>query len=86
MRRRVVVGKLGTPDGSIELENAVRGRADTGFGVGDRRELRQANASARKRGEKVVRRPTAFSIFCTRATSLSGERKRNSRPPDCCGQ
>jgi D-beta-D-heptose 7-phosphate kinase/D-beta-D-heptose 1-phosphate adenosyltransferase len=29
----VVVGKLGTPVSPIELENAVRGRAETGFGV-----------------------------------------------------
>ena len=50
-----MVGKLGTSTVSpIELENAVRGRADTGFGVMSESELKQAVASARKRGEKVV--------------------------------
>ena len=37
----VVVGKLGTSTVSpIELENAVRGRADTGFGVMTEEELK----------------------------------------------
>lgn len=49
----VVVGKLGTSTVSpIELENAVRGRADTGFGVMSEDELKVAVAAARKRGEK----------------------------------
>lgn len=49
----VVVGKLGTSTVSpIELENAVRGRADTGFGVMTEEELKLAVAAARKRGEK----------------------------------
>ena len=49
----VVVGKLGTSTVSpIELENAVRGRADTGFGVMTEDELKVAVAAARKRGEK----------------------------------
>ncbi|MDU5909926.1 MAG: bifunctional D-glycero-beta-D-manno-heptose-7-phosphate kinase/D-glycero-beta-D-manno-heptose 1-phosphate adenylyltransferase HldE [Escherichia coli] len=47
----VVVGKLGTSTVSpIELENAVRGRADTGFGVMTEEELKLAVAAARKRG------------------------------------
>ena len=50
----VVVGKLGTSTVSpIELENAVRGRAETGFGVMTEAQLKTAVAQARQRGEKV---------------------------------
>ena len=60
----VVVGKLGTSTVSpIELENAVRGRADTGFGVMTEEELKLAVAAARKRGEKVVMTNGVFDIL-----------------------
>ena len=60
----VVVGKLGTSTVSpIELENAVRGRADTGFGVMSEAELKQAVAAARQRGEKVVMTNGVFDIL-----------------------
>lgn len=49
----VVVGKLDTSTVSpIELENAVRGRAETGFGVMTEAQLKHAVAQARQRGEK----------------------------------
>ncbi len=63
----VVVGKLGTSTVSpIELENAVRGRSETGFGVMSEEELKLAVAAARKRGEKVVMTNGVFDIY-TRA-------------------
>lgn len=60
----VVVGKLGASTVSpVELENAVRGRADTGFGVMTEEELLQAVSAARKRGEKVVMTNGVFDIL-----------------------
>lgn len=60
----VVVGKLGTSTVSpIELENAIRGRAETGFGVMTESELKQAVALARQRGEKVVMTNGIFDIL-----------------------
>jgi hypothetical protein len=60
----VVVGKLGTSTVSpVELENAVRGRAETGFGVMTEDELKDAVAAARKRGEKVVIPGLQESLF-----------------------
>lgn len=48
-----MVGKLGTSTVSpIELENAVRGRADTGFGVMTEEELKLAVAAARVNAAK----------------------------------
>ncbi|WMQ74547.1 MAG: Bifunctional protein HldE [Sodalis sp.] len=62
----VVVGKLGTSTVSpIELENAIRGRAETGFGVMTESELRKAVALARQRGEKVVMTNGIFDILHT---------------------
>ena len=77
----VVVGKLGTSTVSpIELENAVRGRADTGFGVMTEEELRQAVASARKRGEKVVMTNGVFDILHAGHVSyLANARKLGDR-------
>ncbi|STM36957.1 bifunctional protein HldE [includes: D-beta-D-heptose 7-phosphate kinase; D-beta-D-heptose 1-phosphate adenosyltransferase] [Escherichia coli] len=70
----VVVGKLGTSTVSpIELENAVRGRADTGFGVMTEEELKLAVAAARKRGEKVVMTNGVFGHPARRARLLSGK-------------
>ena len=60
----VVVGKLGTSTVSpIELENAIRGRADNGFGVMDEKQLKQAVANARLRGERVVMTNGCFDIL-----------------------
>lgn len=60
----VVVGKLGTSVVTpVELENAVRGRADTGFGVMSEADLKVAVAAARKRGEKVVMTNGVFDIL-----------------------
>lgn len=77
----VVVGKLGTSTVSpIELENAVRGRADTGFGVMTEAELKQAVASARKRGEKVVMTNGVFDILHAGHVSyLANARKLGDR-------
>ncbi|TKI04906.1 bifunctional D-glycero-beta-D-manno-heptose-7-phosphate kinase/D-glycero-beta-D-manno-heptose 1-phosphate adenylyltransferase HldE [Martelella alba] len=60
----VVVGKLGTSTVSpVELENAIRGRADTGFGVMTEADLAQAVAQARRRGEKIVMTNGIFDIL-----------------------
>ncbi|HDL6854854.1 TPA: bifunctional D-glycero-beta-D-manno-heptose-7-phosphate kinase/D-glycero-beta-D-manno-heptose 1-phosphate adenylyltransferase HldE [Yersinia enterocolitica] len=60
----VVVGKLGTSTVSpIELENAIRGRAETGFGVMDEQQLKKAVTQARQRGEKVVMTNGIFDIL-----------------------
>jgi D-beta-D-heptose 7-phosphate kinase/D-beta-D-heptose 1-phosphate adenosyltransferase len=77
----VVVGKLGTSTVSpIELENAVRGRAETGFGVMSEEELKQAVAAARKRGEKVVMTNGVFDILHAGHVSyLANARKLGDR-------
>ena len=77
----VVVGKLGTSTVSpVELENAVRGRAETGFGVMDEAELQQAVAAARKRGEKVVMTNGVFDILHAGHVSyLANARKLGDR-------
>jgi D-beta-D-heptose 7-phosphate kinase/D-beta-D-heptose 1-phosphate adenosyltransferase len=55
---------LGTSTVSpIELENAIRGRAETGFGVMTESELKQAVVLARQRGEKVVMTNGIFDIL-----------------------
>ncbi|OZT19332.1 bifunctional heptose 7-phosphate kinase/heptose 1-phosphate adenyltransferase, partial [Salmonella enterica subsp. enterica serovar Heidelberg] len=77
----VVVGKLGTSTVSpIELENAVRGRADTGFGVMTEEELRRGVASARKRGEKVVMTNGVCDILhAGHVSDLASARKQGDR-------
>lgn len=77
----VVVGKLGTSTVSpVELENAVRGRADTGFGVMNESRLKQAVADARKRGEKVVMTNGVFDILHAGHVSyLANARKLGDR-------
>jgi D-beta-D-heptose 7-phosphate kinase/D-beta-D-heptose 1-phosphate adenosyltransferase len=77
----VVVGKLGTSTVSpIELENAVRGRAETGFGVMSEDELKAAVAAARKRGEKVVMTNGVFDILHAGHVSyLANARKLGDR-------
>ncbi|CUX97143.1 bifunctional D-glycero-beta-D-manno-heptose-7-phosphate kinase/D-glycero-beta-D-manno-heptose 1-phosphate adenylyltransferase HldE [Candidatus Hoaglandella endobia] len=60
----VVVGKMGTSTISvIELENAIRGRTKHKFGVMTEKELKQAVALARQRGEKVVMTNGIFDIL-----------------------
>ncbi|HHE6470475.1 TPA: bifunctional D-glycero-beta-D-manno-heptose-7-phosphate kinase/D-glycero-beta-D-manno-heptose 1-phosphate adenylyltransferase HldE [Providencia rettgeri] len=77
----VVVGKLGTSTVSpIELENAIRGRADTGFGVMTESELKQAVANARQRGERVVMTNGCFDILHAGHVSyLANARKLGDR-------
>lgn len=77
----VVVGKLGTSTVSpIELENAIRGRADNGFGVMTESELKQAVADARKRGERVVMTNGCFDILHAGHVSyLANARKLGDR-------
>lgn len=60
----VVVGKLGTSTVSrVELEDAVHGRSDTGFGVVTEQQLRAEILQARRRGEKVVMTNGCFDIL-----------------------
>lgn len=77
----VVVGKLGTSTVSrIELENAIRGRAEMGFGVMTEAELLQAVAQARQRGEKVVMTNGIFDILHAGHVSyLANARKLGDR-------
>lgn len=77
----VVVGKIGTSTVSpIELENAIRGRADTGFGVMDEAHLKKAVAHARLRGEKVVMTNGCFDILHAGHVSyLANARKLGDR-------
>lgn len=77
----VVVGKLGTSTVSpVELENAVRGRSDNGFGVMTEAELHQAVADARQRGEKVVMTNGVFDILHAGHVSyLANARKLGDR-------
>ncbi len=77
----VVVGKIGTSTVSpIELENAIRGRADSGFGVMDEAQLKKAVAHARLRGEKVVMTNGCFDILHAGHVSyLANARKLGDR-------
>ncbi|MDX7990521.1 bifunctional D-glycero-beta-D-manno-heptose-7-phosphate kinase/D-glycero-beta-D-manno-heptose 1-phosphate adenylyltransferase HldE [Xenorhabdus littoralis] len=60
----VVVGKLGTSTVSpVELENAVRGRAETGFGVMSEAQLKEVVSQARQRGERIVMTNGCFDIL-----------------------
>ncbi|MEI8663709.1 PfkB family carbohydrate kinase, partial [Xenorhabdus bovienii] len=60
----VVVGKLGTSTVSpVELENAVRGRAETGFGMMSESQLKEAVGQARQRGERIVMTNGCFDIL-----------------------
>ncbi|WP_410013422.1 bifunctional D-glycero-beta-D-manno-heptose-7-phosphate kinase/D-glycero-beta-D-manno-heptose 1-phosphate adenylyltransferase HldE [Sodalis sp. C49] len=77
----VVVGKLGTSTVSpIELENAIHGRGDAGFGVMTEAELEQAVAQARQRGEKVVMTNGIFDILhAGHVTYLANARRLGDR-------
>ncbi|MFC3396548.1 bifunctional D-glycero-beta-D-manno-heptose-7-phosphate kinase/D-glycero-beta-D-manno-heptose 1-phosphate adenylyltransferase HldE [Brenneria rubrifaciens] len=77
----VVVGKLGTSTVTpIELENAIRGRAETGFGVMSEQQLKDAVALARQRGERIVMTNGCFDILHAGHVSyLSNARKLGDR-------
>lgn len=77
----VVVGKLGTSTVSpIELENAIRGRSENGFGVMTESQLKQAVADARARGERVVMTNGCFDILHAGHVSyLANARKLGDR-------
>lgn len=77
----VVVGKLGTSTVSpVELENAIRGRAESGFGVMNEAQLKQAVAQARQRGEKIVMTNGVFDILHAGHVSyLANARKLGDR-------
>ncbi|XOD70294.1 MAG: bifunctional D-glycero-beta-D-manno-heptose-7-phosphate kinase/D-glycero-beta-D-manno-heptose 1-phosphate adenylyltransferase HldE [Sodalis sp. (in: enterobacteria)] len=77
----VVVGKLGNSTVSfVELENAIHGRAKTGFGIMTESELKKAVAIARQRGEKVVMTNGIFDILHSGHVSyLSNARKLGDR-------
>ncbi|OSN11038.1 bifunctional heptose 7-phosphate kinase/heptose 1-phosphate adenyltransferase [Lonsdalea iberica] len=77
----VVVGKLGTSTVTpIELENAVRGRAETGFGAMDEAQLKAAVAQARQRGERIVMTNGCFDILHAGHVSyLANARKLGDR-------
>ena len=60
----IVVGKLGTSTVStVELENAIHSRPETGFGIMSEAELKDAVAQAKARGEKIVMTNGCFDIL-----------------------
>ncbi|MGD8107836.1 bifunctional D-glycero-beta-D-manno-heptose-7-phosphate kinase/D-glycero-beta-D-manno-heptose 1-phosphate adenylyltransferase HldE [Pantoea sp. FN0302] len=77
----VVVGKLGTSTVSpVELENAIHARPESGFGIMNEAQLREAVALARQRGEKVVMTNGVFDILHAGHVSyLSNARKLGDR-------
>ncbi|WP_261665567.1 bifunctional D-glycero-beta-D-manno-heptose-7-phosphate kinase/D-glycero-beta-D-manno-heptose 1-phosphate adenylyltransferase HldE [Erwinia mallotivora] len=77
----VVVGKLGTSTVSpVELENAIRARPESGFGVMSEEQLQEAVALARRRGEKVVMTNGCFDILHAGHVSyLANARKLGDR-------
>ncbi len=77
----VVVGKLGTSTVSpVELENAIRARPESGFGVMSEDQLKEAVALARRRGEKVVMTNGCFDILHAGHVSyLANARKLGDR-------
>ncbi|AWK14054.1 bifunctional D-glycero-beta-D-manno-heptose-7-phosphate kinase/D-glycero-beta-D-manno-heptose 1-phosphate adenylyltransferase HldE [Candidatus Fukatsuia symbiotica] len=77
----VVVGKLGTSTVSpIELENAIRGRAKTGFGVVSEQQLKDAIKQAHRGGEKIVMTNGCFDILHAGHVSyLANARKLGDR-------
>ncbi|MEC5344469.1 bifunctional D-glycero-beta-D-manno-heptose-7-phosphate kinase/D-glycero-beta-D-manno-heptose 1-phosphate adenylyltransferase HldE [Brenneria populi] len=77
----VVVGKLGTSTVTpIELENAIRGRSESGFGVMSEPQLKEAVARARQRGEKIVMTNGCFDILHAGHVSyLANARKLGDR-------
>jgi D-beta-D-heptose 7-phosphate kinase/D-beta-D-heptose 1-phosphate adenosyltransferase len=64
----------------VELENAIRARPESGFGVMDEAQLREAVALARRRGEKVVMTNGCFDILHAGHVSyLANARKLGDR-------
>lgn len=60
----IVVGKLGTSTvNTHELENAIHGRTDSGFGIMHEDELKTLVAQAKARGEKIVMTNGCFDIL-----------------------
>lgn len=60
----IVVGKLGTSTVStVELENALCGRGETGFGIMNKSQLKRAVQLAKNRGEKIVMTNGCFDIL-----------------------
>ncbi|MXP66797.1 bifunctional D-glycero-beta-D-manno-heptose-7-phosphate kinase/D-glycero-beta-D-manno-heptose 1-phosphate adenylyltransferase HldE [Pantoea sp. Nvir] len=60
----IVVGKLGTSTVStVELESAIHGRSDEGFGIMNEGQLKIAVEKARQRGEKIVMTNGVFDIL-----------------------
>ena len=60
----IVVGKLGTSTVStVELENAMHNRTETGFGIVSKAQLKTAVAQAKARGEKIVMTNGCFDIL-----------------------
>lgn len=77
----VVVGKLGTSTlSSVELENAVHGRSESGFGIMTQQQLQQAVRAARQRKEKLVMTNGVFDILHAGHVSyLANARKLGDR-------
>lgn len=77
----VVVGKLGTSTASyVELEDAIRGRIDNGFGIMDKPSLLRAINTARQRNEKIVMTNGCFDILHAGHVSyLANARKLGDR-------
>ena len=64
MAAGIVVGKLGTSTVStVELENAIHGRSETGFGIMSESQLKIAVDHAKARGEKIVMTNGCFDIL-----------------------
>lgn len=60
----IVVGKLGTSTVSnSELENAIHGHCENGFGIMTESQLKQAVQLAKNRGEKIVMTNGCFDIL-----------------------
>ena len=64
MAAGIVVGKLGTSTVSlVELENAIHGRSEDGFGVMTEDQLKAEVQLAKNRGEKIVMTNGCFDIL-----------------------
>ena len=76
-----MVGKLGTSTVSqVELSNAIRARADDGFGVMTEETLKEEIRKARLRGEKIVMTNGCFDILHAGHVSyLANARKLGDR-------
>lgn len=77
----VVVGKLGTSTVTrVELEDALRARMHSGFGLMTQNQLKQAVKQARQRGETIVMTNGCFDILHAGHVSyLANARKKGDR-------